>query len=172
MRDYFQFTLLTKPYIQKYLYAKYGKPIVFSVDNYFGTTILGFLTKKIYKLKETKIEFRKFDQFTTPVEIYFPSYWLRNYKYKTDLTKENVIYLNKNFEDRFEEDLTRHCYYLNLMGVDYKDAVEDFCKEYNIEIDVDISFDCIMKKEYRVREAINTKLFERQAKKCIQPRLF
>src|SRR5215831_593950 len=96
MKDYFQFTLLTKPYIAKYLHTRYGKPIVFSIDNYFGTTILGFLTKKIYKLKETKIEHRKFDQFATPVELYFPSYWLRNYMYKTDLTRVNTIYLNKH----------------------------------------------------------------------------
>jgi hypothetical protein len=171
MKDHFHFTILTKPYIAKYLQTLYGNPVIFDADNYFGTTLIGFLTKKIYKLRETKIEHRKFDQFTTQLDIYLPSYWLRNYMYKTDLTRENIIYINKHFEQKFEEELTRHCYLLNLLEIEYRHALEDFCYRYNIEIDVDITFDCIKQKEYRERENFKNKLAKNDLKKYIQPRL-
>lgn len=170
MKDYFTLTIPTKPYLAKYLYARYGKPIIFTTENDFGTTLLGFLTKKIYKLKESKIEYRKFDQFTMKIDIYLPSYWLRNYKYKRDITRENIIYLNKHFEEVFEEKLCWHCYMFSLFDIEYKDAIEDFCKRFDIEIDEDITFEALKKKEYRARKHI-----EENVKKValpIQPRLF
>lgn len=128
MKDHFTLTIPTKPYLAKYLYTLYGEPIVFTTDNYFGTTLLGYLTTRIYMQSETHFSYRKFDQFNTPLQIHLPYYWLRSYQYKTEIRKCNIIYLNKHFEEKFEEDLCRHCLLLNLLGMEIKGALEDFCK--------------------------------------------
>lgn len=170
MKDYFHFSFVTKPYLAKYLQTLYGSPIVFEIDNYFGTTLYAFLTKKVFYLKETKIEHRKFDQFTTKLDVYLPSYWLRNAKYRTDLTRENIIYINKHFEERFEEDLIKHCHVLSLFGIEFQEAMEDFCKQFDIEIDEDITFEALKKKEYRERKKLVQNLNKKP--RAIQPRFF
>jgi DNA primase len=99
-----------------------------------------------------------FDQFSTPLHVYLPSYWLKSYQYKTEIPKCNIIYLNKHFEEKFEEELCRHCFLLNLFGIEIKEALENFCKRHNIEIEEDITFEALKKKEYRERKKLEEKL--------------
>jgi hypothetical protein len=47
---------------------------------------------------------------------------------------------------------------LSLTGIEFKDALEDFCKRYNIEIEEDITFEALKKKEYRERKKLKEKL--------------
>jgi hypothetical protein len=87
MKGHFTLTIPTKPYLAKYLYTLFGRPIVFTTNNYFGTTLLGYLTTRIYMQNEAHFTYRKFDEFNTPLQVFLPSYWLRNYQYKTENSK-------------------------------------------------------------------------------------
>jgi hypothetical protein len=82
----------------------------------------------------------------------------------------NISYLNKHFEEKFEEELCRHCFLLNLFGIEIKEALEDFCKRQNIEIEEDITYEALKKKEYRERKKLEEKLSK--AVLPVQPRLF
>jgi len=158
MKDHFKLTIPTKPYLAKYLYTLYGKPIVFTTTNYFGTTLLGYLTTRLYLQNQAHITHRKFDEFNTPLHVSLPFHWLKNYQYKTSIPKVNIIYLNKHFEEKFTRELYWYCHILALTGVEFKDALEQFCKRYNIEIEEDITFEALKKKEYRERKKLKENL--------------
>src|SRR5690349_15067300 len=116
MKDHFELVIPTKPYLAKFLqtrFGKLGKPIIFTTENYFGTTLLGFITTRNYRQNEAHISHRKFDEFNTPLSVYLPSYWLTNYKYKTEIPRVNIIYLNKHFEELFELTLHWYCHILS-----------------------------------------------------------
>lgn len=150
MKSHFGITIPTKPYLARYLEALYGSPIVFSTGNYFGTSLLGYLNTRLYVQTES-VTYQKFNNFNTPLTVLLPRYWLTARQYKTELTQGNVIYLNKHFEEKFDEDLTRHCQTMKLLGMQFKNALESFCVLYNIEIDVDITYDNLKQKEFRQR---------------------
>jgi hypothetical protein len=58
----------------------------------------------------------------------------------------------------------------SLFDIEYKDAIEDFCKRFDIEIDEDITFEALKKKEYRARKHIEESM--KKVALPIQPRLF
>lgn len=154
MKSHFGITIPTKPYLSKYLQSLYGSPIVFSTKNYFGTSLLGYLTTRMYFQAETMTH-QKFDSFNTFMSVQLPRHWLYQYKFKTQIPKCNIIYLNKHFEERFEEDLTRFCILYTQQGGQIKNALEAFCKNHSIEIDDDITYDALKQKEYRARKHFN-----------------
>ena len=73
--------------------------------------------------------------------------------YGTDLPAQNVILINKLFEKNFEKDLSHYCI---LKSGTIKNRIEEFCNFHNIEVgneDTDhISFEALIKKEYRLRK--------------------
>jgi hypothetical protein len=152
MAGQYSINIPTKPYIKKYLEALYGSPVVFTQENYFGTSILAYLDRKFYTRETEHLTFRKWDKFSTNLTLFLPRWWLLQTHFGTDLPKQNIIYLNKHFENRFEEDLYKHCKREVKAGKQFKDAMEDFCTEHGISIEEDITFDSLKKKEQRARE--------------------
>ncbi len=150
---HYKFTIPTKPYLACYLQALYGSPLVFTTTNYFGSTLLGFLTMRS-PMKVKELEHRHVDVFNTPLEIYLPRYFLVNKKFMTDLPPQNIILLNKHFENRFVEDLVRYTLTMQLLDVPIQDATADFCTRHGIEIDEHIGLDAVFKKEQRARMAM------------------
>lgn len=88
------------------------------------------------------------------MDVHFPRYWAYQYKFKTQLPKCNIIYLNKHFEERFEEDLYKFCLVQTASGMQIKNALEAFCKLHHIEIEEDITYDALKQKEYRKRKEV------------------
>ena len=96
------------------------------------------------------------------------------YQYKTQLPKCNIIYLNKHFEEKFEEELSRHCFLLSFFKIEIKDALEDFCLRHNISIDDDITYEALKKKEFRARKILEQNISKSDLEKptIINPELF
>lgn len=138
-------------------------------------SVLGFLDRKFYFREDKEIVHRYFDKFNTKMQMYFPRWWMLQTHYGTDLPPQNIININKLFEERFEGDLSMHCILHNVCGVEIKDAIEDFCKLHHILIDEDVTFEALRKKEWRTRENF-TKDFianlSRQKAVMIQRNLF
>ncbi len=148
--DYYLYKIPTKKYMRCYLQKLYGSPLVFTSNNYFGTTLLGFLTMRCPQ-KITKLQHQHVDQFDTPLEIYMPRYFLTNKRFMTDLPAENIVALNKHFENRFVEDLARYTLTMQLLDVPIQESTEDFCTRHGIEIEEHIGLEAIWKKEQRAR---------------------
>lgn len=73
---------------------------------------------------------------------------------------------------RFTLDLFRFCYMMSLFGVSIEDALYEFCKVYDLEIDIDITFDALKQKEYRYRNSLKTTELLNPKRKIIQIPMF
>lgn len=153
MKSHFGITIPTKPYLSKYLQALYGSPIVFTTRTYFGTSLLGYLNTRLYTQHES-LTFQKFNTFSCNLQVMLPNYWVNERKYMIYLTQTNIIYLNKHFEEKFEEDLYRFCLLQTSKGMQRQKTIELFCNLHNIELDQDISLDALIKKEFRQRKQV------------------
>lgn len=161
MENYFALTLQTKPYLKKYLQARYGSPIIFSSNSVLGTILIGLLERP-YKSHEskTKIQHRAFDNYDCPLEIYLPKSWLNKYRYGHTLSEHHIITFNKYFENQFEEDLAKECDRACRYRVELKKTLEEFCWHHHIEIDEDITMDALQKKCYRYRKKTGKKIMK------------
>lgn len=151
-KSYFTISVLTKPYLKKYFHTKYGNPIIFSTENYFGICLAGLLQRPVRIHKKKDFLRMRVDKFTELMDILCPISFLTNDVLGTYISDSHTISLNKLFEEKFEEELTFFSTVLNICGVETKDAIEEFCKNYNIEVGSDISFEALKKKEYRFRK--------------------
>jgi hypothetical protein len=150
--QYFTVKLLTKPYLKKYLQALYGDPLIFTSKNFFGSILIGLLDKTSPSGESKKVLRLRLDKFTTSLVVYCPMWFLKEHKYGFNISEAHMIAMNKLFEQRFTEDLFKFCHVLNMCGIDLEDALEEFCKQYNIELDVDATMDGLKQKEYRYRK--------------------
>ncbi len=151
-KSYFTISIFTKPYLKKYLETRYGSPITFTTDNYFGMSVVSLLERPLHIHKKKEFIRLRTDRFEDKLIIHCPISFLSKYRYGVDITDEKTISLNKLFEEKFEEELTFFCQILSICGVEIKDALEEFCKNFNIDIGTDISYDALKKKEYRFRQ--------------------
>jgi len=151
---YFSIHLPTKPHLKKYLEAKYGNPVIFQMDSYFGLIIAAVIEKNVYADRNKEVIHRAFDIYKEPIIIHLPISWLKNYRYGTDVSEKHVVYINKLIESSFEDELYMHCAVATIYNQQRKIAIENFCAGYNIDIETDVSFENLKKMEYRYREKI------------------
>jgi hypothetical protein len=146
LKNYYGLSIATKPYIKGYLETLYGNPIIFSRDNYFGMIMAGLLCRPVRHQHAPKVlEWRVFDKFTDSVKVYLPKWWLTKYECGHTLTNNQIITLNKLFENRFEEDLYKHCDLAIIYNVQIKKTLEDFCWQHHISVEEDISYEALQK---------------------------
>ncbi len=160
---HFSLSIPTKTYLKKYLHRRYGSPIQVSSQTLFGMVVISFLEKKVYSDQPIADRDFRYASFTDKLEVVLPAY--RFYHMGLHLSKEKAIVLNRYFEEQFEEDLYRHC----LTRVDseraklirkgkggcgYDKAINEFADIHGIELDVDITFECLKKSEYRHRKKL------------------
>jgi hypothetical protein len=149
---YFTVRILTKPYLKKYIHSLYGRTVIFSTSNQFGTIMMALLERPInIGVPKDKIKY-KIDQYTCELLIFCPIWFIVQNKYGFEISDNHMISLNKFIDQRFTEDLYKFCFILNKCGVSLEDAMEEFCKTHSIEIDEDITMDALKKKEYRYRK--------------------
>ena len=147
----FTFRLPVKKYIQKYLTTMYGPTIPATMETDIGFVVLNTLASRL-ESQVCRGYNKQFDNgkngditFTIPFHYFYLT--------KKELSIHTAILLNRYFENKFEEELSRFVHSRNTEGWGkYKKAIEDFAAFYNIEIEEDISFDGLKKMEYRHRK--------------------
>lgn len=157
MKGQFSVKLPTKAYLKKYIEILYGSPVSFDTSSYLGKIIAVVLDKNVFPERSRKVIHKTFDVYDKELTIFLPIRWLEKYYYGTDVNAKKVVYINKLIEDKFEEELFMYCQALDLLGIERKDALLEFCAKYELEIDEDITFECIKKMEYRIRMKYSTK---------------
>lgn len=157
MKGQFSVKLPTKAYLKKYIEILYGSPVFFDTSSYLGKIIAVVLDKNVFPERSRKVIHKTFDVYDKELTIFLPIRWLEKYYYGTDVNAKKVVYINKLIEDKFEEELFMYCQALDLLGIERKDALLEFCAKYELEIDEDITFECIKKMEYRIRMKYSTK---------------
>ena len=154
MENYFPLTLNTKPFLKKYLQSLYGNPVIFSSNNSLGVILIGLLERPYKPHKSPDIiQFRAFDKYDCHLQIFLPKTILTKHRYGYALSNQQIITLNKFFENLFEEDLCKEIVLASMYRVKLRKAMEHFCWRHQISIEEDISYDCLKQKAYRYRKA-------------------
>lgn len=170
--DYFTLRLLTKPYLKKYLLCLFGKPLIFTTKNLFGDILASTLERPNNTREKNDVIKYKADRFDTTLEIFCPLWFLKKNMYGHEINDKQLVAINKVFDDMFTLDLFRFCYIGSLYGIPIEDALYEFCKVYDLEIDIDITFDALKQKEYRYRNSIKTSELFNPKRKPIQIPMF
>lgn len=161
----FCLTIRTKPYLKKYLLTLYGETqatctenpptgkLAFSIDNLFGVIVAAFLYRPLDFRKNAALLKNRADRFDTPLDVELPmTVYTKGHGPGYAIDDDRIITLNKLFENKFEEDLWQFVLIRNIGDVETKDALLEFAARYNIEIDEDITYECLKKKEWRYRQ--------------------
>lgn len=154
----FMVNIPTKPYLKKYLVAKYGAPIPLTHQTLIGSAVLGFLSKEVpadTKKMDTDLRFK---HFTKQVWFTLPQHHVNKGRHGLNISDPQIISLNRYFENEFEESMFHCCNYIQLASstIQRKQALEIFVGRFGIEIDEDITMDCLIKTDYRTRKNFPT----------------
>jgi len=151
---HFNVKIPVKAYIWKYLAARYGFPLEVKASTSFGDIVLTKL-KDTTKTKLSSYDLNiKLRSYNSVLRVLIP--WDYLYRINQELSPSVIVRLNNFFENQFREELHRYVQALTDTGETVKEAIEKFAEKYGIELDEDVSFDCLKKMEYRDRIAVKT----------------
>jgi hypothetical protein len=172
-KKYFSIKIPTKQYLKRYIEHKFGTPVIFNESHFLGMALCSVLDRTVYANRNHTIIHRAFDKYTSEIIIHLPLFWIKKYQYGFDIDEKKAVFLNKFFESMFEEDLYKYCYVMNLVHIERKKAMEEFCLTHGIEPDEDITWDNLIKTEYRYRKSFEEKQDKQHHKlSCLQPEIF
>jgi len=148
---YIPISIPVKPYIKKYIHAIYGQVIVVSFKTFVGMNVYCLLQKKGSEKQRFKKDTQvRYNLLTDKIRLLVPKDLL--YRAGIDIPEDKSVILNNMFENQLSEHLHNFCEAYQVVGRERKEAIEHFCIKYDIEIDVDITFDALSKSEYRRRK--------------------
>ena len=158
----FSVQIPTSPYMAKFLAKRYGNPVPINNKNLLGTTLISLMEKPGFhvQMKPNDKQLYFYKQFTTKLQSVAPLSLMKDYNY--NLTIDQVIQMNRFFDNYFEQILYIFCaakINRNQRHVGYDDAIFEFADIHEIAIGQDVSFDCLKKNEYRYRKNLEKKLF-------------
>jgi hypothetical protein len=164
----------TKTYLKKFIEKEVGKDVITPGDHPIQTFLYALLEKKDfnYSFKE---HYRSFDTSMQISVSYFVFHQVGR-----GISPSNVVLFNDYVEQLFDQELYKiqqhlkyqqalqeavkeavsqyniklsRCHQRNWFQVPkQKDALEQFAKKYDLEIEVDITFEALKKMEYRARK--------------------
>ncbi len=155
--QYFTVTIPVKSYVRKYIQSRYPNPMVLSLTNYLGTVIYSYLDKhKTPNLvrggaARTEIRYRLL---TDHIKVLIPRSQVHKHLIGFSIPHIKAVLINNLFEEKISEDLHTYCVVYEKAGLPRRKAIEDFCDDNNIEIDLDITYQAFKKAEYRHRKTL------------------
>ncbi|MDH7463991.1 hypothetical protein QEG73_22000 [Chitinophagaceae bacterium 26-R-25] len=148
---YYTINIPTKPYLKKYLVAKYGSPVELNYNTLLGSSVLLALSKTI---PSDTSDFKKdirYRSFSELVWFKIPKSQVNSYRHGLNISRTHIIALNRYFELEFEEYMFNFCNF-EMMKRNLptrKKALELFAENIGLEIEEDITFECLKKTDYR-----------------------
>jgi hypothetical protein len=159
---YFSVQIPTSTYIKKFIQKRCGNPVAINNNSLLGVVLIAVMDKPKYHVHLKPHEKEScFKSYTDNLACVAPLSLLKDYHFS--LTKDQVIQINRYFEQSFKEALYIHCthrvnHQKRVKG--YDDAIFEFAELYKIAIGQDVTFDCLKKMEYRKRKEYQVKIFE------------
>lgn len=154
--NHYSLSLPTKAYLCAYLKTLYGTQdlphIHLDPSTDFGDLIITKMSSSLHcDLKPYDVGV-KLSKLSTILQLKLPIHWLRKLPTK-ELTKHQVIRINRHIENMFERDL---CDIVSrahdIMGIDRQKAIECFAENHGIILEHHITFDALKQMEYRFRK--------------------
>lgn len=144
-----------KAYIKKYFTSVYGSIITLNHQSDFGDTILTKMsTVPLSQVNKTILnqfdrDFNDALKFQLPIDSF--------YRIEHNLTKQQIYSINRYLENVFETDLFMVVATAGVFGVEKKVAIERFTARFGIQLEDDITYEALKRKEYRYRNSSTAK---------------
>jgi len=144
-------TIPCKAYVKKYIEARYGGPLRITNHSLTGIFIYAVIEKNYYPKKERKQFNQSFvnQYYNDEISFIVSEFTFENIGF--DVSYVKAVAINRFLEQQLEEHLFQYCDAYVLGGRQRKDAINDFAAKYNIDLEIDISFDSLKQTEYRLR---------------------
>jgi len=151
MQQYIPISIPVKTYIKKYIHSLYGQVIVVNYKTFIGMNVYCLLqTKRAEKMESKKDTQVRYNMLTDKLRLLVPKDLL--YRTGIDIPQDKSVIINNLFEIQLSEHLSNFCDAYQMVGLERRQGIEDFCKKFGIEIDTDISMDALVSAEYRRRQ--------------------
>ena len=158
-----------KTYIRKYIEATYPPPIKLT----YGTTLGNYLyvclekpTSPWHKMPLNLLQ-KRYELINDSITVLLPADANTFYRTGFEVPPAKSLLINDLFEDHVIKEINFRMRVYEKVGYSRNQAIEDFCEEYNIIIDEDITQGALRKAEYRYRKNKNKHL--PQMSPCIKP---
>jgi hypothetical protein len=145
-----------KAYLCKYVQTIYGQgkesnTIHIDPSTDFGDLIITKLSATIHCNTPPGEMDAKLFRMTDRILLKIPMHWMRKLPMK-ELTKHQIIRINRSLENMFERDL---CDIVSrahdMLGIDRQTSIECFASNHGIQLEHHITFEALKKMEYRFR---------------------
>ena len=153
---YFTVHLPCKPYIKKYASHRFGSPLLCKTQN----PVTNYLNACLVKERYTEHKYSKsFIHANYTASITFSvSGWVFSHV-GFDFPTGKVIEINQFLENMFFEHLFEWCDVRYIPGKNERKAlIEQFAERHGIDLIDDISLEALVKKERRMRDAIDRRI--------------
>jgi hypothetical protein len=144
-----------KGYIRKYYNCLYGNPMPLTYDSDFGDTILTKMSTSPLSRVNKKILTISFKDLNSQLKFQLPMDML--YRVEDQLTEQQIYYINRYLENIFETDLCMIVSIASVFGIEKKIAIERFAAKFGIQLEEDVTYEALQKKEYRYRKSSTAK---------------
>lgn len=143
--------------MRKYIEAKYPGQIKLGYNNTLGSYLYICLEKQTSHWHKKKLNLlqKRYELLKDSITVLLPANEDTYYKTGFSIPISKSILINDFFEDKIIEEINFRCNTYERVGFSRNQAIEDFCDEYNIIIDVDITHGALKKSEYRYRKNLN-----------------
>lgn len=151
---YIKLPIPVKTYVRKYIEKEYPGPIKLGFKNTLGYYLYVVLEKQSshwHRKHETLLQ-KRYSLLTDHFIVQLPANSDTFYKTGFSLPISKAILINDYFEDQIIKEINFRANTYCRVGFSRNQAIEDFCEEYNIIIDVDITHGALKKAEYRYRK--------------------
>lgn len=155
--DYFTVSIPVKTYVKKYIEARYPQPMILTLNNYLGNVVYSYLEKhKADHLLRTGDNWRhlRHQKLKDHIDVKIPKYLVNKYWVGLHISDIKGILINKLFEEKIAEDLHTYCKVYHLAGMSSRQAIEDFCTEHGIELEIDITYEAFKKAQQRHKKTL------------------
>lgn len=150
---YLKLSIPVKTYVRKYIEAKYPGDLKLSYTSAIGSFIYVCLEKEKshWHKKTDNILLKRSNALPDKIIAYLPADGNTFYRTGFTVPAAKSILINYFFESLLIGEINFRCNVYQKVGYSRNQAIEDFCDEYNIIIDVDITHAAFKKAEYRYR---------------------
>jgi hypothetical protein len=148
---YVKIPVRVKPWVEKYCRYEFGNPILVSLKNPASMIVYSMLQKKDVGIVKDKTNARQsLSELSGRIILVIQR---RNrYAIGIFLNPANQVLVNRFLEDLFIAHLACHCHAYKASGKTIQQAIKDFCEQFKIEPDIDVSVEALQKAEFRYRQ--------------------
>lgn len=156
----YKLSIPCKTYVRKYIEAKNGGAIKLSYRSTLGSYVYVCLEKEssTWHRKTINLLQKRYELLTDHITVLLPGTGDTLYRTGYRIPASKSLLINDFFEDLIIQEINFRCNTYERVGYSRNQAIEDFCDEYNIILDVDITQAALRKAEYRYRKDLKKHL--------------